>query len=141
CTEPARGKTYNAEKCHRQRRQEPRPFHFLNPPSDGDGEETRVACSGNGQNVGMLQVRELSVEVAGRTVVAGASFNLRAGDKVGLVGRNGAGKTSLLEVLAGGRQPAGGVVLRRGRLGHVTQDARPQAAAAGVTAVTRILSG
>src|SRR5438094_4604821 len=90
---------------------------------------------------GVLQARELSVEVAGRTVVSGASFSLRAGDKVGLVGRNGAGKTSLLEVLAGGRQPAGGVVLRRGRLGHVTQDARPPAAAAGVTAVTGILSG
>src|SRR5919201_3671644 len=90
---------------------------------------------------GVLQARDLSVEVAGRTVVTGASFSLRAGDKVGLVGRNGVGKTSLLQVLAGADQPAGGVVLRRGRLGHVTQDARPPAAAGGASAVTRILSG
>jgi ATPase subunit of ABC transporter with duplicated ATPase domains len=90
---------------------------------------------------GVLQARELAVEVAGRTVVAGASFSLRAGDKVGLVGRNGAGKTSLLQVLAGSEQPASGVVLRRGRLGHVTQDARPPATATGATAITRILSG
>src|ERR671936_665914 len=90
---------------------------------------------------GGLQARELAVEVAGRTVVAGASFSLRAGDKAGLVGRNGAGKTSLLQVLAGSEQPASGVVLRRGRLGHVTPDARPPAAAAGATAITRILSG
>ena len=34
-------------------------------------------------------------------VVAGASFTVRARDKVGLVGRNGAGKTSLLRVLGG----------------------------------------
>jgi ATPase subunit of ABC transporter with duplicated ATPase domains len=89
----------------------------------------------------VLQVRELAVEVAGRTVVAGASFSLRSGEKAGLVGRNGAGKTSLLQVLAGLRPAAGGVVLMRGRLGYVTQDARPPAAAPGVTAVTRILSG
>ena len=41
------------------------------------------------------------MEVGGRTLVSGASFSFRAGDKVGLVGRNGAGKTSLLKVLSG----------------------------------------
>ena len=34
----------------------------------------------------MLQVRDLSVEVGGRFTLTGASFSLRAGDKVGLVG-------------------------------------------------------
>ena len=41
----------------------------------------------------MLQARDLSVEVGGQLTLAGATFSLRAGDKVGLVGRNGAGKT------------------------------------------------
>ena len=49
----------------------------------------------------MFVVRDLSVEVGGRLTTSGATFTLRAGDKVGLVGRNGAGKTSLLKVLAG----------------------------------------
>ena len=50
----------------------------------------------------MLQVRDLASKwAAGDTT--GASFSLHAGDKVGLVGRNGAGKTSLLKVLAGER--------------------------------------
>ena len=49
----------------------------------------------------VLQVRGVSVEVGGRLVVEGAAFTVRAGDKVGLVGRNGAGKTSLLQVLGG----------------------------------------
>ena len=52
-----------------------------------------------------LDVRDLSVEVGGKTVVADLSFTLRAGDKMGVVGRNGAGKTSLLEG-AGRRGPA-----------------------------------
>ena len=73
----------------------------------------------------MLQASELAIEVAGRTVLSGGSFQLRDGDKVGLVGRNGVGKTSLLRVLAGEAQPAGGVVLRRGTLGYVPQDPRP----------------
>ena len=45
------------------------------------------------------------MEVGGRLVVEGVSFTVRARDKVGLVGRNGAGKTSLLKVL-GGAAPA-----------------------------------
>ena len=53
----------------------------------------------------MLQVRELAVEVGGSLVLEGASFTVRARDKVGLVGRNGAGKTSLLKVLGGSAEP------------------------------------
>ena len=63
----------------------------------------------------VLQVRDLSVEVGGRLTTTGASFSLHAGDKVGLVGRNGAGKTSLLKVIAGEAEPAAGIVSRPSR--------------------------
>ena len=53
-----------------------------------------------------------------------ASFTLHAGEKVGLVGRNGAGKTSLLKVLAEEASPVGGSVQRRGDLGYLPQDPR-----------------
>ena len=72
----------------------------------------------------MLQARELSVEVGGRLVVEGASLTVRARDKVGLVGRNGAGKTSLLRVLGGAAPAAVGVVQRTGALGYLPQDPR-----------------
>src|SRR5918999_1225646 len=49
----------------------------------------------------VLQVNGVSVEVAGRVVVRDVTFSLRADEVAGLVGRNGAGKTSLLRVLAG----------------------------------------
>ena len=47
----------------------------------------------------MLQVRNLSVEVGARMVVNDATFAVMPRDKVGLVGRNGAGKTNLLKAI------------------------------------------
>jgi ATPase subunit of ABC transporter with duplicated ATPase domains len=88
----------------------------------------------------MLQVRNLAVEVAARRVLSDASFSVAPGDKVGLVGRNGAGKTSLLKVLAGDDDAAAGVVLRQGTLGYVPQNPRPRAEAAQ-TALSHVLSG
>jgi ATPase subunit of ABC transporter with duplicated ATPase domains len=88
----------------------------------------------------MLQAHEVSVEVGGRLVLEGATFTLRSGDTVGLVGRNGAGKTSLLRVLAGEAPAAGGTVLRGGALGYLPQDPRVRSAG-DTTAVDHILSG
>src|SRR5437868_5245615 len=88
----------------------------------------------------MIQARKLAIDVAARRVLSDASFTVNAGDKVGLVGRNGAGKTSLLKVLAGENDAAAGVVLRRGTLGYVPQNPRPRAEAAA-TALSHILSG
>ena len=90
---------------------------------------------------GVLQVRSLAVEVGGRLTLAEASFSLRAGDKVGLVGRNGAGKTSLLKVLAGEAEPAGGVVLRPDATGYLPQDPRPRGAGIDATGLSHVLSG
>jgi len=88
----------------------------------------------------VLQVRNLAIDVAARRVLSDASFNVAAGDKVGLVGRNGAGKTSLLKVLAGEDDPAAGIVLKQGTLGYVPQNPRPRADA-DRTALSHILSG
>jgi ATPase subunit of ABC transporter with duplicated ATPase domains len=89
----------------------------------------------------MLQARDLSVEVGGRLVVERANFTVRAGDKVGLVGRNGAGKTSMLKVLAGDAPPFSGTALRRGGLGYLPQDPRPHGSGVDATALSHILSG
>ena len=37
-----------------------------------------------------------------------ADFSLEAGERVGLIGRNGAGKSSLLKIVAGSRSPTTG---------------------------------
>ena len=49
----------------------------------------------------VLEISDLAVEVAGVPILEGLTLSLRTGDKTGVVGRNGAGKTSLLNVIAG----------------------------------------
>ena len=85
--------------------------------------------------------RGLSVEVGGRLTLEEASFDVRAGDKVALVGRNGAGKTSLLRVLAGDAPAKAGSVVRRGRLGYLPQEPRTAGDAATRRALDHVLGG
>ncbi|HYZ46967.1 MAG TPA: ABC-F family ATP-binding cassette domain-containing protein [Actinomycetota bacterium] len=89
----------------------------------------------------MLSVENLTVEVAGEPVVEDASLTLHPGDKAGLVGRNGAGKTSLLKVLAGEEPVAQGRIVRRGAVGHLRQDPRLHGARDSSTALRHIISG
>jgi ATPase subunit of ABC transporter with duplicated ATPase domains len=89
----------------------------------------------------VLEARQLSVEVGGRLTLEEASFLVRAGDKVGLVGRNGAGKTSLLKVLAGESAPAAGQVSLQGHVGFLSQDPRVIRHASAGTGLAHILSG
>ena len=89
----------------------------------------------------MLQAQALSVEVGGRLVVESADFTVMPRDKVGLVGRNGAGKTSLFRVLGGETEPAAGRVVRKGAFGYLPQDPRIAGVLDGRTAVAHILSG
>lgn len=89
----------------------------------------------------MLQAQALSVEVGGRLVVESASFTVMPRDKVGIVGRNGAGKTSLFKVLGGAAEPAAGKVVRKGGFGYLPQDPRIEGDDQQRTAVQHVLSG
>lgn len=63
----------------------------------------------------VLDLREVTLEIAGRTLVRGLNLALEAHTRLGVVGRNGAGKTSLLRVMLGELEPASGGVLRGAR--------------------------
>lgn len=89
----------------------------------------------------MLQVTDLRVEIGGKTTLEKASFTVHAGDKVGLVGRNGAGKTTMFKTLGGEREPAGGRILRKGGFGYLPQDPKADPKTANTTALTYVLSG
>ena len=86
-----------------------------------------------------LEVRNVAVEAGGVTVVEHLSFTLRAGEKMGVVGRNGAGKTSLLRVLSGELEPAAGSVVRRGALGYLRQDPRRSLSGDDLLALASVL--
>jgi ATP-binding cassette subfamily F protein 3 len=73
----------------------------------------------------MLHLNDVSLRVGGRLLLEGATLHVPAGHRVGLVGRNGSGKTSLLRLIQGETQPdAGTLRLRKGaRIGWVAQEA------------------
>ena len=89
----------------------------------------------------MLQVQSLTVEVGGKNVVHDATFTVMARDKVGIVGRNGAGKTSMFKVLGGELDPAAGKVMRTGAYGYLSQDPRTSKEQELRSAISHILSG
>ncbi len=84
----------------------------------------------------VLEVRDLRYELrGGRTLVSGVSFVVHAGETLVLLGRSGAGKTTILKLVNRMLEPTGGVVLVGGdnaalvdvtrlrrRMGYVIQD-------------------
>jgi ABC transport system ATP-binding/permease protein len=68
---------------------------------------------------------------ASRVLLDAVSLGIDRGDRIGVVGLNGGGKTTLLDIVAGERNPQGGRVSRVGglRLAHLAQgDALPAGA-------------
>jgi branched-chain amino acid transport system ATP-binding protein len=63
----------------------------------------------------MLAVRDLVVDIQGSRVLRGVSFEVKAGELVCLVGRNGAGKTTSFRTIMGFRRPAAGSITFDGR--------------------------
>ena len=72
----------------------------------------------------MISLRNLTLRRGAKVVLEAASLTLHPGEKVGLVGRNGAGKSSLFALLAGRlHADAGDVELPpRWRLAEVAQE-------------------
>lgn len=89
----------------------------------------------------MLQAKGVAVEVGGRVLVEDVALTIMPKEKVGLVGRNGAGKTSLFKVLGGAAEAAGGTILRKGGFGYLPQDPRIDGVPDTRSAVTHVLSG
>lgn len=58
----------------------------------------------------ILEVKNLSKEFAGKSAVSGLSFSIRRGEIVGLLGANGAGKTTAMHMLLGLIDPSAGTV-------------------------------
>ncbi len=72
----------------------------------------------------MLSVNELTLSYGNQRLLEGITLAVNEGEKVGLVGRNGCGKTSLLKILAGVERPdTGDISIQRGlRVGYLPQE-------------------
>ncbi|MEV6899111.1 ABC-F family ATP-binding cassette domain-containing protein [Amycolatopsis sp. NPDC051372] len=86
----------------------------------------------------MITATGLELRAGSRILLNGATLRIQPGDRIGLVGRNGAGKTTSLKVIAGEGEPHAGEVRRSGELGYLPQD--PREGDLSVTAKDRVLS-
>lgn len=84
---------------------------------------TRNECNNCNKNI-MLNIHNLSVSFGGTYLFEEVTFRLGAGDRVGLVGKNGAGKSTMLKILAGDFKPDSGVIAteKEVKLGFLRQD-------------------
>ncbi|MEA2951088.1 MAG: ATP-binding cassette, subfamily er 3, partial [Alphaproteobacteria bacterium] len=73
----------------------------------------------------MLIINDLSLRVAGRLLIEKSTVSLPTGSRVGLVGRNGTGKTTLFRAICGELAPETGSIEMpaRTRIGRLAQEA------------------
>ena len=73
----------------------------------------------------MLNLKDITVRLGGRTILDRASAALPPRSRVGLIGRNGAGKSTLMKVMIGQLDPDEGScdMPRDTRLGYIAQEA------------------
>jgi ATP-binding cassette, subfamily F, member 3 len=71
----------------------------------------------------MLQVNNLSLSFGAQYLLSDISFNIHSGERIGLVGRNGSGKTSLFKLLTGELHPDSGRIMipKNYTIGHLKQ--------------------
>lgn len=86
----------------------------------------------------LLSCTDLRIAFGGRPLLDGASLHIERGERVGLVGRNGEGKSTLLKILAGRLEPdRGEVVLETGVRVAALDQAVPTGLEGSVDAVIR----
>ena len=69
-----------------------------------------------GQTVGRLRGRSRAVDAPVFEALAGVDFEVHRGDAFGIVGTNGSGKSTMLQILAGTTLPTGGEMEVHGRV-------------------------
>ena len=71
----------------------------------------------------VIKINQLSKSYFARELFTDVSFQMNAGDRLGLVGRNGHGKSTLFKLILGQEEPDSGeiVIPRNYRIGHLEQ--------------------
>ena len=72
----------------------------------------------------LIQAANIDYAYGGNDVLTGATFEIRQGDRLALIGANGSGKSTLFRLMAGQLQPQrGALTLARGtRVGFLSQE-------------------
>lgn len=90
------------------------------PKSLGGGS----AGAGGGLGASVVSAKDLKLSYGAQVILDGATVAVHEGDKIGMVGRNGCGKSSFMKILAGEEQPDEGEVSVKSGLviGYLSQE-------------------
>jgi ATPase subunit of ABC transporter with duplicated ATPase domains len=91
----------------------------------------------------VISGRDINIEIGGRTLIQGGALLIGHTDKVGLVGRNGSGKSSLIAFILGeghGHIRATGEVRIEGTIGYLPQVPATEGLGIDATALSHVLS-
>jgi ATP-binding cassette subfamily F protein 3 len=81
----------------------------------GDGATAKIGMASSGRSFAhVLSVPEVSLGYGDKVIIHDLSFDVYRGDKVGIIGRNGSGKSTFLKTLIGELSPVRGEI----KLGH-----------------------
>lgn len=100
-----------------------------------------MTYNANSNNIGaMINLSNVKVAYSKRTLFQNANFLIRPGDKIGLVGPNGSGKTTVFRLITGEEKPDEGEVFINAGLviGYFAQDVGEMS---GRTAKEEVLAG
>src|SRR4051812_522145 len=64
----------------------------------------------------LVNLKDVDKGFGSRSVLRGITLGVSAGERIGVVGRNGDGKSTLLSLIDGGEEPDAGAVTRPGGL-------------------------
>src|SRR5437588_4017258 len=87
----------------------------------------------------MLQVNNISLAYGARLVLDNVSFTVAPGEKAGLIGVNGAGKSSLLKIIAGVQETDSGTVMLPRTFGYLSQDVAHETSVTDGTSVRQFI--
>jgi ATP-binding cassette subfamily F protein uup len=79
-------------------------------PPAGQQEVAKIALQEARSGRTIIDIRELRLELGGKVLVEKLDLCLAKGDRIGIVGGNGAGKTSLLRAVIGELEPVSGTI-------------------------------
>ena len=74
----------------------------------------------------MINLLDISKSYGGKELFSGVSWRIDAGERIGMIGSNGVGKTTIVRIIAGREEPdRGEVALAKGcRVGYLSQDVK-----------------
>jgi ATP-binding cassette subfamily F protein uup len=90
-------------------------------PAQLELEALELATPRTGKTV--IDLLDVTLKIAGRPLVSGLTLHLKGGERIGVVGPNGIGKTTLLKAVAAELEPDGGTIARgtQTRIAHFDQ--------------------